>query len=119
MELTKAQIMEHAGLVRDVCAALGTRSVKDADKPFIDAICKRAAVVLPLMLISHVRRLYEAAADCDFPSDTVCAFRGALQRRLGTHHNLKELRGYTIGAAPAPPPGGGAGTPSPHPFPKP
>ena len=96
MELTKEEAMEHAGLVRDVEAAIGTHDVKEADKPFIDAVCKRAAVELPRMMISHVRRIYEATAAAKFPSDTVCALRTRVQYRLGEHHKLKELRTYQI-----------------------
>ena len=100
---TKDQLLEDAGLVRDVEAWCKVGyPADDTERNFRDALFRKAFAGLGALEIAHVRRLNEALCGMDFPTPAALALRRETLNALARHHQLRKYRDVKMPAiAPA------------------
>lgn len=104
---TNEDLKVNAGLVRDVIAVAGIDyTADDVEERFRDSLFKKAYTVVPAMDVAHVRRIYEALCDMEFPTKSALALRRQTMITLGRIHGLKDFRNVKMPEIAVPEKGG-------------
>lgn len=94
---TSEETKEHAGLVRDLIAAIEIKfPADDYERDLRDALFRKAYAVAPSMDTAHVRRINEALCGMEFPSEIALALRRQTLTILAQTHKLKEYRNVKL-----------------------
>ena len=94
------ELTAQSQLVRTVEANLKINTLEGpTEQAFRESLLACVATQLAAMPDGLITRLYEAACEAKFPTPPVTSFREALQRQIGSRHNLRTYRAAGTKAA--------------------